>query len=78
MRFSFESGVGLLEGDEAGGEVHEREVILGLLGPADQWSAVALHPGVTGLHNPTPGALGRVADLARDLLAARANVFDFE
>jgi hypothetical protein len=42
-----------LKGDQAGGEVHQREVVLRLLGPADEQSAVAVHPRVAGLDEGT-------------------------
>jgi hypothetical protein len=48
-------GIGLLEGDQAAGELEEGEVVLGLLGPADEDGAVAVQPGVTGFGDPPPG-----------------------
>ena len=66
--------MGLLEGDEAGGELNEREVVVGLLGPADEQRAVAVHPRVAGLDDPAARAPGRVADLLGEFFAAGADV----
>jgi hypothetical protein len=48
--------MGFLERDQSAGELEEREVILGLLRPTDEQSAVAVEPGVAGLDDPTAGA----------------------
>src|SRR3954451_17590765 len=45
-------GVGFLEGDEAGGELEQGEVVVVFLGPADEDGAVAFQPRVAGLHHP--------------------------
>jgi hypothetical protein len=68
--------VGFLERDQPGGELHEGEVVLGLLGPADKQCAVAIHPGVAGLDDPASGAPGGVMDLGGQLLASGADVRD--
>src|SRR3954447_18540878 len=39
-------------GDDGAGEVEEREVIGGLLGPTDQDAAEAVEPGVCSLDHP--------------------------
>lgn len=49
-------------------------MVLVLLGPADGDRAVAVQPRVGCLNDPTPGALGRVADLVSDLLPAGADM----
>jgi hypothetical protein len=67
-------GVGLLERDQAAGELQEREVVLGFLRPADQESAVAVEPGVAGLDDPTPGASSRDRSFALELVAAPTDV----
>ncbi len=64
----------LLEGDQAAGQLQQREVVLGLLRPADEQGAVAVQPGVGGLHDPAPGAPAGDVELERDLLAAAADV----
>src|SRR3954452_25224768 len=58
----------------AAGELEEGEVVVVLLGPADEDAAVAVEPGVGGLDDPSSGAPARVADLLGELLAARADV----
>jgi hypothetical protein len=67
-------GVGFLEGDQAAGEVEEREVVLGFLRPADQERAVAVQPGVAGLDDPAAGAPLRSGSFERELVAAAADV----
>lgn len=49
-------------------------MVLILLGPADEDSAVAVHPGVTGLNDPAPGAPTGCAGLQRELLATATNM----
>ena len=66
--------MGLLEGDQAAGELEEREVVLGFLRPADQEGAVAVEPGVAGLDDPTTGAPTGSAAFEFDLLAPAADV----
>ena len=58
--------VGFLERDEAAGELEQGEVVLVLLGPADEDAAVAVQPGVGGLHDPPPGAPVGFADACGD------------
>ena len=65
---------GLLERDEAAGELQQGEVVLVLLGPADEDRAVAVQPGVAGLDDPASGAPPGGAELVLDLLAAGADV----
>jgi hypothetical protein len=67
-------GVGFLEGDQAAGELEQREVVLGFLRPADQERAVAVQPGVAGLDDPAAGMPSRRGLFELDLLAAAANV----
>lgn len=67
-------GVGFLEGDQAGREVEQGEVVLVLLGPADEDAAVAVHPGVTGLHDPAACPPIGLVNLELDLLTARADM----
>ena len=67
-------GVRFLEGDEPTGEHQEGEVVLGLLGPADQQRTVAVEPGVTGFDHPAVRLPVGVAGLEIDLLAAAADV----
>ena len=38
--------------DERGGEVEEREIVLGQLFPADQEATEAIKPGVRDFHDP--------------------------
>jgi hypothetical protein len=64
-----------LEGDHAAGELEEGEVVLVLLGPADQDPPVAVEPWVTGLDDPPSRSPVRVAPLEVDLLAASADVW---
>src|ERR671932_1731209 len=59
--------------DDGEGEVEQREVVRGLLGPADQDRAGAVQPGVRALHHPAP-RLGPGMTLGPDLLATRAQV----
>ena len=66
--------VGLLEGDQAAGELQEGEVVLVLLGPADEDRAIAVQPGVAGLDDPASRAPAGGAELVLDLLAAGADV----
>jgi hypothetical protein len=65
---------GLLERDQAAGELQQGEVVLVLLGPADEDRAVAVQPGVAGLNDPASGAPSGGAKLVLDLLAAGADV----
>ena len=62
-------GVGFLEGDQAAGELEEREVVLGFLRPADQERAVAVEPGVAGLDDPAAGAPSRRGAFELELFA---------
>ena len=66
--------VGLLERDQAAGELQQGEVVLVLLGPADEDAAVAIQPRVSGLDDPAPGAPTGSANLLGDLLTACADV----
>jgi len=50
-------------------------VVLSLLGPADKQRAVAVQPGVAGLHNPASGAPAGRLRLEPDLLAAGPDVW---
>jgi len=65
---------GLLEGDEAAGELEEREVVFGFLRPADQDRAVAVEPGVACLGDPAACFPVGLAGLELDLFAAGADV----
>jgi hypothetical protein len=67
-------GAGLLERDQAARELEQREVVLLLLGPADEDRAVAVEPRVGGLDDPPPRPPAGGARLEVDLLAARADV----
>jgi hypothetical protein len=49
-------------------------VVLVLLGPADEYPAVAVQPGVAGLNDPAAGFPLGVVGLLGDLLAASADV----
>lgn len=69
-----EGAAGFLEGDEAGGELEEGEVVLVFLAPADEDAAVSVQPGVGRLDDPSPGAPAGCAGLELDLLAARSDV----
>jgi len=69
---SGERSAGFLEGDEAGGELEEGEVVLVFLAPADEDAAVSVQPGVGRLDDPSPGAPAGCAGLELDLLAACA------
>ena len=60
-------------GDDGEREVEQREVVGGLLGPADQDRAEPMEPGVCALHDPTV-RLGSGVPLGPDLLATRAQV----
>src|SRR6266496_6348892 len=51
-----ERTAGFLEGDEAGGELEEGEVVLVFLAPADEDAAVSVQPGVGRLDDPAAGA----------------------
>ena len=68
MRFS--------EGDDPAGKLQQSEVIAGLLRPANEQRAVAVEPGVAGLHNPASGAPSRDVQLVFDLLASGADMGD--
>src|SRR5215218_7897177 len=68
------SGVDLLEGDQAAGELEQGEVVLVLLRPADEQRAVAVEPRVAGLDDPAPGPPAGVANLRGELLTAGADV----
>jgi hypothetical protein len=65
---------GFLEGDEAAGELQQREVVLVFLGPPDEDRAVAVEPRVAGFGDPASGSPVRVAGFEVDLLAAGADV----
>jgi hypothetical protein len=67
-------GVGFLERDQAAGELKEREVVLGLLRPADQERPVAVEPGVAGLDDPAARLPSRCGSFELDLLATATNV----
>jgi hypothetical protein len=67
-------GSGFLEGDQAAGELEQREVVLVVLRPADQDAAVAVEPAVAGLNDPAAGAPAGGADLVGDLFAAGTDV----
>lgn len=67
-------GVCFFEGDEAGGEVEEGEVVVVLFRPADEQAAVAVHPGVTRFDDPAPRAPAGGVGLEADLFAAAADV----
>src|SRR3712207_2136501 len=60
-------------GDDGEREVEQREVVAGLLGPADQDGAEPMEPRVRALHHPASG-LGPGVALGPDLLTARAQV----
>ena len=62
--------MGFLEGDQAAGELEEREVVLGFLRPADQEGAVAVEPGVAGLDDPAARAPSGCCSFQLDLVAA--------
>lgn len=49
-------------------------MVLVLLGPADEDSAVTVQPGVTGLGDPPAGFPVRVTSLLLDLFSAGADV----
>lgn len=63
-----------LEGGQAAGELEQSEVVLGLLAPANQNSAVAVKPRVAGLDNPAARLLSGFLHLERGLLAASTDV----
>jgi hypothetical protein len=65
---------GFLEGDQAAGELKEREVVLVFLAPADQDAAVSVEPGVGGFDDPAAGAPAGCARLQLDLFTAGADV----
>jgi len=67
-------GVCFLEGDQAAGELKEREVVLGFLRPADQERAVAVEPGVTGLDDSAARPPAGRAQLLPNLVGATADV----
>jgi hypothetical protein len=50
-------------------------VVLWLLGPADEDSAVAVQPGVTRLGDPPPGLEAGVTGFEIDLFSASADVW---
>src|SRR2546426_6599146 len=58
--------------DECGGDLYEREVVLGLLLPADEQFAVTVEPGVRAFDDPASRALP--APTAAALLTAATNV----
>ncbi len=43
--------------DEDGGELHQAEVVVRLLLPADEQAAEAVEPGVGDLDDPAPGRM---------------------
>ena len=51
-----QGSLGFLEGDQAGGELEEREVVVVFLAPADEDAAVSVQPGVGCLDDPPSGA----------------------
>jgi hypothetical protein len=67
-------GVSFLEGDQAAGELEEREVVLGFLRPADQERAVAVEPGVAGLDDPTSGTPSGCGSFELELVGAATDV----
>ena len=67
-------GVRFFEGDQAAGELEEREVVLFFLRPADQDAAVAVEPGVAGLDDPASCFPARGAGFQPDLFSAGADV----
>ena len=66
--------MGLLERDEAAGELEEGEVVGVFLRPADQERPVAVQPGVGGFDDPAARAPAGQAELELDLLAACSDV----
>lgn len=66
--------MGFLEGDQAAGELEEREVVLGFLRPADQESAVAVEPGVAGLDDPAASAPAGHCSFELEFLAPATDV----
>lgn len=67
-------GASLLKSDEATGKHEQRQVIVCLLGPADENRAVAVKPRVASLNYPAAGPPVRVQGLEVDLLFAGADV----
>jgi len=67
-------GVGFLEGDQAAGELEEREVVLGFFRPADQERSVSVQPRVAGLDDPAACAPARVGAFQLEFVAAAATV----
>ena len=66
--------MGFLEGDQAAGELEQREVVVILLRPADQQGAVAVEPGVAGFDDPAARSPAGTLELLADLVAAAADV----
>jgi hypothetical protein len=66
--------VGLLERDQAAGELGQREVVLRFLRPTDEYGAVAVEPGVAGLDDPAPRSPSRRGSFELKLLAAATEV----
>ena len=66
--------MGLLERDEAAGELEEGEVVLVFLAPADEDAAVSVQPGVGCFDDPAAGAPAGLLELEFDLFAARPDV----
>ena len=66
--------MGLLERDQAAGELEEGEVVLVFLAPADEDAAVSVQPGVGCFDDPAAGAPAGHLELEFDLLAARPDV----
>lgn len=66
--------MGLLERDQAAGELEQRQVVLRFLRPADEQGAVAVEPGVTGLDDPAPRSPSRRGSFELKLLAAATEV----
>jgi hypothetical protein len=66
--------VGFLEGDQAAGELEQREVVLRFLRPADQECAVAVETGVEGLDDPAASAPPGRRSFELELVGAAADV----
>ena len=54
--------------------MEQGEVVVGLLLPADEQAAEAVHPGVRALDHPAPGPIARDLPFGGLLFAARADV----
>ena len=64
----------MLKSDDTTDEMQERQIVVGLLFPADEDAAKAVHPRVRALNDPPSGFVARFLFDGPRLFATGANV----